>query len=69
MLNPTVTDSRMLNNRLSRGERKIGIVNEIVRNAVDVPGDAHRIDQTENEHDPNRDTRKKIKHAEEVHAV
>ena len=44
-------------------------MNEIVRDAVDVPGNADRVDETENEHDPKRNARKKIKHAEEVGAV
>ena len=44
-------------------------MNEIVGNTVDVPGNADRIDQTENEHDPKRDARKQVKHAEEVSAV
>src|SRR5437763_12526765 len=48
---------------------EVRIVNEVVGNTVDVPGNADRIDKTENEHDPKRDARKKIKHAEEVSAV
>lgn len=48
---------------------KVRIVNEIVRYAVDVPGNAHRIDKAKNEHDPERNTWKKIKHPEEVHEV
>src|SRR4029077_1037972 len=48
---------------------KIGIVNEVVRNAVDVPRNADRINKTENQHDPERHTREKVKHAEEVGAV
>ncbi len=44
-------------------------MNEIVRDAVDVPGNADRVDKTENEHDPKGDARKKIEHAEEVGAV
>jgi hypothetical protein len=44
-------------------------VNEVVRNAVDVPRNADRINKTENQHDPERDAREKIKHAEEVDAV
>src|SRR5881392_3646616 len=38
-------------------------------NAVDVPRDADRIDKTEDQHDPERDAREKIKHPEEVNAV
>ena len=48
---------------------EVGIVNEIVRHAIDVPGNAYRIDETENYHDPKRRARKKIKHAEEINAV
>ena len=44
-------------------------MNEVVGNAVDVPRNAHRVDKTEDEHDPKRDAGKKIKHAEEVRAV
>src|SRR4029077_11816631 len=47
----------------------IGIVNEVVRDAVDVPRNADRINKTENQHDPERDAREKVKHAEEVDAV
>src|SRR5262249_34987085 len=48
---------------------EVGIVNEIVRHAVDVPGNAHRIDKPKNQHHPKRHARKKIKHAEEISAV
>ena len=48
---------------------KVRIMNEVVGNAVDVPGNADRVDKTENEHDPKRNAGKKIKHAEEVSAV
>src|SRR4029077_4578324 len=48
---------------------KIRIVNEVVRDAVDVPRNADRINKTENQHDPERDAREKVKHAEEVDAV
>ena len=44
-------------------------MNEVVRNAVDVPRNADRINKTENQHDPERDAREKVKHAEEVDAV
>ena len=37
--------------------------------AVDVPRNADRINKTENQHDPERDEREKVKHAEEVDAV
>src|SRR5882724_8287568 len=37
--------------------------------AVDVPRNADRINKTENQHDPQRDAREKVKHAEEVDAV
>jgi hypothetical protein len=48
---------------------EVRIVNEIVRYAVDVPGDAHRIDETENQHHPKRYAWEKIKHPEEVNAM
>jgi len=48
---------------------EIRIVNEVVGNAVDVPGNADRIDETENHHDPKGNPWKKKKHAEEVNAV
>ena len=44
-------------------------MNEVVGNAVDVPRNADRITQTENQHDPEWHTGEKIKHAEEVNAV
>jgi hypothetical protein len=40
-----------------------------MRDAVDVPRNADRVDKTEEEHDPKGHARKKIKHAEEVSAV
>ena len=48
---------------------EIRIVNEVVGNAVDVPGNAHGIDETENQHHPERLAWEKIKHAEEISAV
>ena len=44
-------------------------MNEVVGNAVDVPRNADRIDESENQHYPERDAREKVKHAEEVDAV
>ena len=44
-------------------------MNEVVGYAVNVPGNADRINKTENQHDPERDAREKIKHAEKVDAV
>ena len=44
-------------------------MNEVVRDAVDVPGNAHRIDEAKNEHDPERDPREEIEHPEEIGAV
>ena len=44
-------------------------MNEIVRDAVDVPRNAYRIDKTENEHHPQRQAREKIKHPEKVNTV
>ena len=45
------------------------VTNEVMGNPVDVPGNADRINESENEHDPERDARKKIEHAEEVSGV
>ena len=36
---------------------------------IDVPRNADRINKTENQHDPERYAREKVKHAEEVDAV
>ncbi len=44
-------------------------MNKVVRYAVDVPRNADRVDETENEHHPKGDTGKKIEHAEEISAV
>ena len=44
-------------------------MNEVVRDAVDVLGNADRVHETEDKHHPKRDAWKKIKHAEEVSAV
>ena len=44
-------------------------MNEVVGYAVNVPRNADRINKTENQHDPERDAREKVKHAEEVAAV
>ena len=44
-------------------------MNEVVGYAVDVPRNADRINKTENQHDPERHAREKVKHAEEVDAV
>ena len=44
-------------------------MDEVVGDPVDVPGNAYRIDETENYHGPKRHARKKIKHPEEVSAV
>jgi len=48
---------------------KVRVMNEIVRYAVDVPGNAHRIDKAENDHDPQGNTREQIEHGKEVSAV
>ncbi len=48
---------------------KIRIMNEVVRDAVDVPGDADRVDETEEQHDPKRSARKKEEHPEEIGAM
>ena len=44
-------------------------MDKVVRNAVDVPRNADRINKTEKQHHPEWDAREKIKHAEEVNAV
>src|SRR6266700_8333073 len=54
---------------IQQGRAKIRIVNEIVRNTVDVPGDADRVNKTEGQHSPKWETREKVKHSEEVGAV
>src|SRR5438046_3201472 len=48
---------------------KIAIVDEIVGDAVDVPRNAYRIDEPENEHAPERDTRKQVEHSEKIGAL
>ena len=44
-------------------------MNEVVRDAVDVPRHTHRINEAKNEHDPERDTREEIEHPEKIGAV
>ncbi len=44
-------------------------MNEVVRDAVDVPRDANRVDETEQQHDPKRRVREKEEHPEEIGAV
>ncbi|MDT4967829.1 MAG: hypothetical protein QOJ64_2566 [Acidobacteriota bacterium] len=48
---------------------EVGVVNEVVRDAVDVPGDADRIDEPEDQHDPERRVREQEEHPEEVGEV
>jgi hypothetical protein len=48
---------------------EIGVVNEIVGDAVDVPGDADRIKKAEDQHHPERHAREKEEHPEEIGAV
>ena len=48
------------------GRPKIGVVNEVVRDAVDVPGNADRIDESENQHHPERRVREQEEHPKEV---
>jgi hypothetical protein len=45
---------------------EVGVVNEIVGDAVDVPGDADGIKEAEDQHDPERHARKKEEHPEEI---
>ena len=58
----------MLKRRFSNGRTEIGIVNEVVRDAVDVPGNANRIDEPEDEHHPERRVREQKEHPKEVGA-
>ena len=44
-------------------------MNEIVRDAVDVPGDRDRVEQSQRDHQPERRPRKKVKEQEKVGAV
>jgi hypothetical protein len=48
---------------------EIRVVNEVVRDAVDVPRDADGIKEAEDQHHPERDYREKKEHPEEVGAV
>ena len=48
---------------------EIGIVNEVVGNAVDVPGNANRVDESKDEHEPKRDSREQIEHSKKERAV
>ena len=54
---------------IEKRRTEIWIVNEVVGDAVDVPGNAYRIDETENQHRPKRYARNKIKHPEKVNAM
>src|SRR5947207_3213241 len=51
---------------IQRRRTEIAIVNEVMRDAIDVPRDADGVDQTRNDHDPKRHARKKVEHPEEV---
>src|SRR4051812_4365549 len=44
-------------------------MNEVVGDAVDVPGNADRIDESQDEHDQKRNPWKKVKHSKKVRAV
>jgi hypothetical protein len=48
---------------------EIAIVNEVVGDAIDVPRDADGVDQTKNDHDPERHARKEVEHHKEVEAM
>ena len=54
---------------IEQGRPEVGIMNEVVRNAIDVPGDAHRIDEAEGEHGPKRKNGKKKEHSKEINAM
>src|SRR3979490_3032765 len=63
-------------NRLEKGKdaveergTEVGVVNEIVGDAVDVPRDADGIKEAENQHHPERDSREKKEHPEKIGAV
>src|SRR4051812_24716547 len=45
---------------------EVRVMNEVVRDAVDVPGDADRVDKPEDQHDPERRVREKEEHPEEI---
>src|SRR2546423_769836 len=45
---------------------EVGVVNEVVGDAVDVPGDAHRIKKAEDQHHPERHAREKEEHPDEI---
>ena len=44
-------------------------MNEVVRDAVDIPRNADRVDEAKNDHDPERYPGKEIEHPEEIDAV
>lgn len=44
-------------------------MNEVVRDPIDIPRNADRVDEAKDEHDPQRDAGEKIEHAEEIGAV
>src|SRR5947207_5855347 len=48
---------------------EIGVVNEIVGDAIDVPGNADGIKESEDKHHPERHAREKEEHPEEIGAV
>ena len=44
-------------------------MNKVVGNTVDVPRNAHRIDEAQNEHEPERRAREEVEHSEEIGAM
>ena len=48
---------------------EIGIMDEVVGDAVDVPGNAHRIDEADWKHCPQRPDLEKVEHSKEVGAM
>ena len=44
-------------------------MNEVVRNAIDIPRNAHRVDEAKNEHDPEGNPWEEIEHPEEIETM
>jgi hypothetical protein len=64
-------DDRLEQSEKAIQERRteIRVMNEVVRDAVDVPGNANRINEPEDQHDPERRAREQEEHPEEVGAM
>src|SRR4051794_19656396 len=48
---------------------EVRIVNEVMRDAIDVPGDANGIDEAQDQHEPHRRSREKVEHSKKVGAM